>query len=130
MSPVDVAAIYSSLLVILGIALQWRVILFRRSRRIGVGVGKDRDLERAVRVHGNYVENAGFGIAMLILLALTLAPVIIMHGVGVMMLVGRLAHAQGLSQSEGASLGRVAGMILSQTSLAVAALTLIVRAIF
>lgn len=125
MSPVDIAAIYSSLLVLFGIALQWRVILHRRSKRIGVGVGRDRDLELAVRVHGNFVENAVFGIAMLILLALTHAPVAILHAVGLLMVGGRIAHAYGLTQSEGSSAGRVAGMVMSQASLVIAALTLL-----
>ncbi len=124
------AALYTGLLILMAIVLQVRVIRHRRSKKIGIGDGQDRDLTRAIRVHGNYVENVPFVLAGLVMLALIGAPASVIHGVGLLMLLGRIAHAIGLSQSAGSSLGRVGGMIMTFIALIITAVTLIVRAVF
>jgi uncharacterized protein len=124
------AALYTGIFIIMGIVLQFRVIGQRRGKKIGIGDGQDRDLSRAIRVHGNFAENVPFVLAGLIMLALIGAPAVVIHGVGILAVVGRLAHAAGLSQSAGSSVGRVAGMIMTFTALLIAALALIVRAIW
>jgi uncharacterized protein len=128
MSLISIAGLYSAFLILFGIVLQVRIIRQRAPKQIGIGSGQDRILERDIRVHGNFVENATFGISALILLALTGAPALILHAVGLLMLVGRVAHAFGLASTAGKSLGRVGGMVLTLLALITASLTLIVRA--
>jgi hypothetical protein len=120
------ACLYAGLLIIMSVVLQARVIMRRRATRIGIGDGNDRDLARAIRVHGNFVEAAPFALAALILLALIDTRPLLMHLFGLAVLGGRIAHAIGLSQSAGVSLGRMVGMILTTTALMLAALALIV----
>jgi uncharacterized membrane protein YecN with MAPEG domain len=127
-SPLLAAGFWAAILLIGNIALQWGVINLRRTRRIGIGDGNDRDIARAIRVHGNFVENAAFGIAAVTLVALTGASVWAVHLVGGLMALGRALHAYGLSRSIGTSMGRVGGMVLSQTALGAAAVILIWRA--
>jgi uncharacterized protein len=125
---INIAGVYSALLILFGIFLQLRIIRQRKPKQIGIGSGQDRILERDIRVHGNFVENATFGISALILLALSAAPVLILHAVGLLMVVGRGAHAFGLAGSAGSSLGRVGGMVLTLLALVIASLTLMIRA--
>lgn len=127
---VSAAALYTGVLILMGIVLQWRVIGYRRTKKIGLGDGQDKELARAIRVHGNFAENVPFVLAGLIMLALIGAPAIVIHGVGLLALVGRMAHAFGLTQTAGSSVGRVAGMIMTFTALIITALALIVRAIW
>jgi uncharacterized protein len=129
MTPYAAASFYTGVLILFAVLLQARVIRIRRTKLIGVGHGNDRELEKAVRVHGNFVENSGFGIAALILLAATAASIYIIHAVGFLLLIGRVAHAIGLTGSAGTSTGRVGGMVLTFTALVLAAVTLIVRAV-
>jgi uncharacterized protein len=117
MSLINIAGVYSAILMLFGIFLQVRIIRQRAPKQIGIGSGQDRVLERDIRVHGNFVENATFGISALIL-----------HAVGLLLLVGRFAHAYGLAGSAGKSLGRVGGMMMTLLALILACLTLIVRA--
>lgn len=124
------AALYTGLLILMGIALQIRVIRLRRALLIGIGDGKDKSLGLAIRVHGNFVENAAFGIGGLIMMALIGAPAAAVHGVGALLVAGRVAHAVGLSKTAGSSPGRIAGMMLTMAALALAAITLIVRALW
>ena len=124
---ISVAGFYVALLVLGNIFLQFRVIRHRGAKRIGVGHGNDRDLELAMRVHGNYAENVPFGLAALIALAVGGPALWPVHLVGGLLVVGRIAHAVGLSQSAGTSFGRVGGMVLTFVSLTIAALVLLAR---
>ncbi len=124
------AALYSGVLILMGIVLQARVIMQRRTKLVGIGDGQDKELARAIRVHGNFSENAPVAIGALILLALVAAPAALMHLLGIMIVVGRAAHAFGLSRTAGSSPGRVAGMVLTLTALGIAALTLLARALW
>jgi hypothetical protein len=122
------AGLYAGVLILMGIYLQARVINLRRRKLIGIGDGKDHDLARAIRVHGNFVENASIAIGGLALLALTAASPLIVHAAGMLMVAGRAAHAVGLTQSAGTTPGRLIGMIITFTALIIIAVTLIVRA--
>ncbi len=128
-SPLIVAGFYTALLIIMNAFLQARIIRQRRSKLIGVGHGNDRDLERAMRVHANFAENAPLGAAALILLALTHASVWPVHLVGALFFAGRVAHFIGFSRASGASLGRVGGMVLTINSLLLAAALLLWKAV-
>lgn len=127
---ISAAALYTGLMILMAIVLQVGVIRHRGAKKIGIGDGQDKDLARAIRVHGNYVENVPFALVGLVMLALIGAPAIVIHGVGVLMIIGRIAHAIGLSQSAGTSVGRAGGMIMTFIALIITAVTLIVRAIF
>jgi uncharacterized protein len=122
------AIVYIALLALGLIPLAFRVIGIRRGQRIGIGDGGNAKLAQAVRVHANYAENAPFGLALLLALPLAASPAWAVHVVGLCMVLGRAAHAVGLSQSVGSSLGRVAGMILTFSALLIGAATLLWRA--
>jgi hypothetical protein len=115
------AGVYVALITLMGVALTYMVIFKRRSKLIGIGDGGDKAMARAVRVHGNFAENAPFAMAILLALALTGSAAWLIHGVGLCFLAGRALHAWGLSQSAGTSLGRVAGMVLTHASFIVGA---------
>ena len=120
-----IAASYIALLILLGVILAVRVILVRRAQRIGIGDGNDRQLMQRIRCHGDFSEFAPLLIALLILLPMLGAKEWIIHLVGVASVTGRALHAIGLSQSIGVSFGRMAGMILTFTTLILGALTLL-----
>ncbi|MGL5116682.1 MAG: MAPEG family protein [Beijerinckiaceae bacterium] len=111
------AAVYAALIVLMGIALTYAVILQRRRKLVGIGDGGDKELARIVRVHGNFCENAPFALALLMFLPLLGGATFAVHSVGALFLAGRLAHAFGLSKSAGTSAGRVGGMVLTHTGL-------------
>ena len=119
----SITLLYSALLALLLIALSARIVLMRRKHRVGIGVGEVRGLERAVRVQANFCEYVPF--ALILLLLLDLAPSVsdvAVHVLGAMLLLGRIAHAIGLSQSAGTSFGRVIGTVLTWTMIMLSAL--------
>jgi uncharacterized protein len=119
------SAIYVALIVLMGVALTFLVIHQRRSKKIGMGDGGDKMAARMIRVHGNFAENAPPVLAILVLLPLVGAATWTIHVVGLVFLVGRAAHAFGLSRTGGSSVGRVFGMVATFTAQMFGAIMLI-----
>jgi uncharacterized protein len=126
--PLAIAGLYTAIFLMGAVALQWLVITTRRRHMVGLGTGGKIEVQQAVRVHGNYIENITLCIPALTLMALTGASSFLLHGIALCMVVGRLLHGLGIMGTPGVSKGRVGGMILTQTSLVLAALVLLVQA--
>jgi uncharacterized membrane protein YecN with MAPEG domain len=112
-SPAHAAAFWAGLLLLLMLVLSALVVRQRERHGVLFGAGEVPDLERAIRAFGNAAEYIPAGIAVLAMLAVVGAPSLVIHGFGALLLLGRLAHAWGLSRSSGATLGRRGGMALT-----------------
>ncbi len=110
-------ALYTGLNVLIIFALIWQVIGHRRREKITLGDGGFPPLIRAIRAHANATEIAPIALIGLIAMAMTNAPLWAIHVGGLSLTLGRALHAYGLSRDEGASFGRMVGMILSLTAL-------------
>ena len=113
-----ITALYASLLAPLFIVLSARVISMRRSARVAVGDGGDKELLRRMRVHGNFAEYVPF-----ILLLMGLAESLgldgkCLHVAGLTLLSGRTAHAIGVSQRHENIRLRVVAMTMSFSAMA------------
>lgn len=108
-----VVSVWAALMGLWMLVLTVLVIRHRRRAGVGLGDGGDPALARAIRVHGNAVENVPFQILLLALLELAGIPAPVLHGLGAAILVSRLLHASGLGRRSGRSPGRFWGMALS-----------------
>lgn len=106
-----VTALYAGLLGLILLGLSVGVINQRRRARIGVGHGGDERLERWTRIHGNFAEYVPLALVLLALIELQGATSWLLHGLGAALVVGRLAHAQGLAGSAAESPGRAFGVL-------------------
>ena len=90
--------------------LSFRVILLRRRHKVGVGDGGHKDLARAIRVHGNFAE--WVPMALIGLLAADLRGVSdsIIAVLGAVLVLARVAHAEGLTRTAGSSSFRTFGV--------------------
>ncbi len=125
-----VTPIYAAILTLLFLGLTARVILYRRANRLSLGDEGDRKLLKRMRAQANCAEYAPLGILLLLLAELQGAPVLALHLLGLGLLAGRLLHAYGFSASPQNLRLRVLGMALTLTMLGVAALGLLLHAIF
>ena len=119
------AGLWSGLLILLMIILSGLTVTRRRRHLVAFGDGGHAELNAAARAFGNASEYIPVGLVALVLLALTGAPEIMIHGVGATLLLGRIVHAVGLLFQKGPSLGRVTGMVLTYLALLVGAVSLI-----
>jgi len=113
--------LYIGLAALLLIVLSVRVMQLRGKHGVGVGDGGHTDLQLAMRVQANFVEYVPLALLLLLCVDLVGDSKWIVHVLGILLLVGRVLHAQGLSQSTGRSFGRAAGVVLTFLVLVVGA---------
>jgi hypothetical protein len=118
-----ITALYAGLLAFLFVALAAQVIVFRRGERISLGDGGNDTLLKRIRAHGNFAEYAPFALVLIGLAESAKADPRLLHGLGIALVAGRIAHAVGVSQSPQIMRLRVGGMIATLTVIMIAAIT-------
>ncbi len=118
----NISAIFIALHVILLLALAYRVVTLRRTHRVGLGDGAIEQVQQRVRAHANATEYVPVALLQLVVLELLGLPALWLYVAGGTLLLGRVLHAMGLSESAGYSKGRFYGTLLTWlTMLAMAA---------
>ena len=117
-----ITALYAAALSLLFIVLSFRTIGQRRASKVEIGDGGDRDLLRRVRVHANFAEYTPMALVLLGLAESLHLPALGLHGIGMLLLLGRVTHAYGLSQTPHNIRLRVAGMVMTLNAIMAAAL--------
>ncbi len=108
-----ITALYASLLGFLLVGLAFRVILLRRSEKVGYGDADIKPLRKAIRVHANATENIPIALILIYFAEVSTQSPWLIHLLGSFLLLGRLVHAQGLGHSLGYSLGRFYGTLIT-----------------
>jgi len=121
--------IYAALLAFVLIFLSLRVIRTRRTAKVALGDGGDAALLRASRAQANFAEYVPMALVLMGCAELQGAPVLAVHGLGLVLLAGRLVHAYGVSQAEEDYRFRVRGMQLTFLSIVSAAVLILVQAV-
>jgi len=121
----QVTALFAAVLTLIYLGLALRVVYLRRTRRVGIGDGGDPDLALAVRAHGNFAEYVPLALILIGLMEMIQLPAFWLYVFGLVLLLGRILHAWGLSRTQGVSLGRFWGTVLTWTCLLGAALVLL-----
>ncbi|MEL7092326.1 MAG: MAPEG family protein [Pseudomonadota bacterium] len=125
-----VTPIYAALLALLYIALSAQVILYRRRNRVSLGDGGQKELAQLVRAHGNCAEYGTLGIVLLAIVELQgAAPGWAVHGLGLMLLVGRILHGYAFSRFPMIMGLQVPGMALTLFMIVFSALALLAGAL-
>lgn len=127
--PLTVTALYAGLIGCLLLVLAARVILLRRSAKVGWGDGGNRVLNRRIRAFGNCTEYAPFGLLLLALIELNGAPDWTLHSIGLLLISGRALHGWSFSFTDGHMGARVGGMGLTLAALGLASLTALTQAL-
>jgi uncharacterized membrane protein YecN with MAPEG domain len=104
-----VTTLYAAVLALWVVVLLLRVVLLRWRSRAGEGDGGNRDLAKAIRVHANSIETLPIALLLMFGYELGGGSSDWLHACGILLVVGRLAHARGLSRTFGVSAGRIAG---------------------
>lgn len=124
------AALWAGCLLLVLLVLSALAVRQRQRHGVSLGDGGIEALARATRAFGNAAEYIPAGLGALAILALAGARPLVVHGVGVLLLFGRVAHAWGLSTHAGLSPGRTIGMILTWLAFLVAGVLLLFYSLF
>lgn len=121
----EITASYAAIMAMFFVLLSLRVIQLRNRLRVGFGDGGDKRLKRAVRVHANYAEYTPFVLLLIAFAEQSSGSSGWIHGLAVALLVGRLAHAYGVSQVKENFTFRVFGMGVTFSVMLASALTIL-----
>ncbi len=122
-----ITALYAGILAIMLMALSIWVITRRGKHKVGIGDGGNPDMQRAMRVQGNFVEYVPICLILIAVLESTNASAYGLHALGVVLVLSRGLHAIGLAGSAGTSVGRFIGTVGTFTVLLAAGLWCISR---
>ena len=120
----SIVPFYAALLAGFYIFLSVRVVRIRRQEKVGIGDANNLRLRRAIRAHGNFAEYAPLAVILAAFVEMQQFAAVIVHALCWILIVGRLIHAYGVSQEKEDYRFRVAGMVLTLTSIALSALLL------
>lgn len=113
-----ITATIGACLTLMFIKLSFTVIRLRRQHKVAFGDGGHQELERAIRVQGNFAEYVPLSLILMICLELNGAPGWVILLLGLMLIVGRGIHAMGLLYNPSNFAKRVLGMQLTFATLA------------
>lgn len=108
-----ITALYAALLALIFLFLSFRTVRLRGRLRIAIGDGGNAEMTRAMRVHANFVEYVPLAVVLIYFAEVGGAHAYLVHGLGLCLLLGRLSHAWGVSQSNEKFALRVSGMVMT-----------------
>ena len=113
-----ITAIYASILGLLWFMLTFWVILGRWKYGVSLGDGQEKDLNRRIRAHANFIETVPLALILLWFGESYVFSELLSHVFGIGLLVGRVLHAVGmLIPKRTTNLLRQMGMALTITVL-------------
>ena len=127
MAPLQAAALWTALLILLLVVLSVRVMRARWRHRVSLGEGPGGEMTVLSRGFGNAAEYTPLMIGALILIASLGGSTIEVHLLGGLFFLGRLLHPVGLAM-RAPNWARAAGMLLTWLPLIAAAILLLVAA--
>ncbi|MBV1868521.1 MAG: MAPEG family protein [Marinosulfonomonas sp.] len=107
----QITALYGALLGTIMIALSFFVSSMRGKTGISIGDGGDMAMLESMRRHGNFTEIVPMAVILMGLAEVQGAGSGWLHAVGVLLVVGRVAHPLGLSASKMMSPLRIVGSL-------------------
>lgn len=127
-----VTLLYAGLLGLIYVAFSIAVIKRRRASKVPIGTADNDTVTRYVRAHANFAEYVPLALILIGALEGVLTPHWLLHMFGVMLIIGRLSHAYGLTIAEpktGNYSFRITGMMLTFAVLGVSAIVALLKAV-
>lgn len=114
---IPVSIFYIGLNALITLILAILVVKARVQTKTIIGDGGDEIMIRAMRAHGNNVEYVPLSLIVIAAVEMSAGPVWFIHVLGAGLTIARVAHAAGMHQTTGSSLGRLVGTITNNTVL-------------
>lgn len=118
--PIPITTIFAGLLALMLVGVSIRVTVLRARKKIEFFDGGDKELGRAIRVQGNFVEYVPLALMLLGMIEWMGTKPWVVYVLGVALVVARIVHAWGLYSS--VFNARVVGTSLNWLVLAVGGL--------
>ncbi|MBU3720871.1 MAG: hypothetical protein FGM22_08960 [Burkholderiaceae bacterium] len=103
--------IYAGLCSLMFLYLALPIVNQRKRKKIGLGDSGDAELQRAIRVHANFIEYVPLILLLMLIAEVQGTTSLVIHAFGLILVLSRLLHANGLGRSGGYSFGRFYGTL-------------------
>lgn len=123
MSMIPITTVFVALLALMLTGISIRVTVLRASKKISFSDGGDQEMQRAIRVQGNFIEYVPMALALMASIEALGTRHWLVYLFGAVLLVARLVHAWGLYA--GVFRARVAGTTATWILLVVGALAVL-----
>ncbi|HZZ91951.1 MAG TPA: MAPEG family protein [Usitatibacter sp.] len=120
-----IVPIYAALLGLIFVTLSGRTVRLRRQLRISLGHAGDERMLRATRAHSNFAEYVPMALLLFFFVEAGGGAPWLVHSLCATLVVGRLAHALGVSRVPEWRMGRALGLVLTIVPIVVAAMLLL-----
>lgn len=110
---IQITALYAAILALIFVYLSRRIIKIRRKVKSAIGDAGDEQLKRAIRAHANFIEYVPLALLLFAFLEFQHAPAILIHLLGILLVIGRIVHAYGLSQIKEDYRYRIVGTVIT-----------------
>ena len=121
-----VTSFYAALLTLMFVALSIRTVRLRAKLKIAVGTNDNAQLLRATRVHANFAEYVPLSLLLLFMLEQQSHQPLLINGLGILLILGRVFHSYGVSQVNEDIRYRQIGMALTFMTLITTSITLLI----
>lgn len=108
-----ITGLFAGIFGLLIIILAYKVVDFRRTKKVGIGDNGDKAGLLAIRAHANAVEYIPMLIILMGLYEANGGLSMVLYIIGGLAVFGRIIHAFGLSKSAGVSAGRFYGTLIT-----------------
>ena len=112
-----ITALYAGTLALMYLFLTFRTLNYRRTQRVEIGDGGDKQLLRRIRVHGNFAEYVPIALLLMGFAESLHLSGTGLHVIGLLLLAGRIVHAYGLSQTPHILPMRAGGMVATMLAI-------------
>jgi hypothetical protein len=119
--PLNITILYAGLLGLIGLALAINASRTRAATHVELGDGGNPTMLQAMRMHGSFCEYVPLCLILIGLIEMAHGPRWLVHALGIVLVVARILHAQGIHSAPGRSFGRASGSGLTYLVLLVAA---------
>ena len=119
--PLNITILYAGLLGLIGLVLAINVSRTRAATHVDLGDGGNPRMLQAIRMHANFIEYVPLCLILIGLIEMAHGPRWAVHSLGIVLVVARILHAQGIHSAPGRSFGRAAGAGLTYLILFLAA---------
>lgn len=110
---IQITALYAAILALIFVYLSRRIIKIRRKVKSAIGDAGDEQLKRAIRAHANFIEYVPLALLLFAFLEFQHAPAVLIHLLGILLVIGRIVHAYGLSQIKEDYRYRIVGTVIT-----------------
>ena len=133
-----ITPLYAALLALFFVFLSFTTIKQRVKSQVGIGSGTDPLLERKIRVHANFAEYIPLCLLLMYFVEQQIMAtvgsnskaILWVHLIGVLLLIGRLLHAFGVSQLNEKLIYRQSGMAITFTVIIASSVYLMLGRLF